>query len=177
MASRQIKKLPQPRKDATKPLPDTEPDETVEDTAQDTDSQQDQTQPSQEELEAERAQSPNDATRSMLTEPEPERIDYASLPNAPQDSIILGPGEHLVVDGEISADGTTLKLSKAVYRAFLPMGSKRWAFTLEYPLGAEIPASMVVATDRQHPATPTTSEQAPEETGGDTDNENDQNDE
>lgn len=128
------------------------------------DDEQPQTQ-SMEEAEASR--NPDDFSASMLTESEPEVVDYASLPNAPKDSVILGPNERLVVDGEMSSDGTHIKLSKAVHRAFLPMGSKRWAFMLEYPAGAEIPASMVVAADRKHPATSTSPEQVSQDTEAD----------
>lgn len=83
------------------------------------------------------------AVKSHLTDPNYPDMVWEDLPGAPKDGIVLGPNENMRVDGEPSSDGTHIVLSKAVYRAFLPMGSKRWAFTLEHPNGAHIPMSVV----------------------------------
>lgn len=70
--------------------------------------------------------------------------DWGSLPGAPTDGgIVLGPDEPIRIDGELDQYGTSVTLNKAVYRAHRPMGSKRWAFTLVYPKGHQIPQSMV----------------------------------
>ena len=74
--------------------------------------------------------------------------DWAGLPNAPKHGIVLGPGEPLRVDGTASADGTHITLTKPVFRAYLPMGSKRWAFGLEYQVGATLAMSIVQPVNR-----------------------------
>jgi len=82
------------------------------------------------------------SVKSHLTDPNYEEQDWANIPGAP-DGLVLGPNQNMSVDGEPSADGTHIVLSRAVYRAFLPMGSKRWAFVLEHPASAQIPMSIV----------------------------------
>lgn len=82
-----------------------------------------------------------------------EPTDFGSLPGAPQGNVlVLGPDEPLRVDGEPSPDGTFVRLNKAVYRAKLPMGSKRWTFLLEYPAHAQIPMSIVQPVQRDESA-------------------------
>jgi hypothetical protein len=89
-------------------------------------------------------QAPTLAT-PMLTEPTSgEKVDYANLPGAPKDSIVLGPEEPLWVDAEDAGDGANIRLNRSVHRAFRPMGSKRrWGFLLEYNKGALIPKTIV----------------------------------
>jgi hypothetical protein len=83
-------------------------------------------------------------TKSLLTDPNYEVQNWAELPGAPRDGgIVLGPHENMRVEGEPDTSGTHVRLTKPVYRAFKPMGSKRWAFTLEHPEGAVLPMSMV----------------------------------
>lgn len=74
---------------------------------------------------------------------EGDDVDFANLPNAPKGDnvMVLGPDEPLRVSGE--ENGGVIVLDKAVYRAHRPFRSLRWAFTLEFPIGAEVPVSRV----------------------------------
>lgn len=101
-------------------------------------------QPAEPEYEAPPAPLDRTANPMVNQAADHEPSDYGALPGAPKGpSLVLGPDEPLRVDGEVSPDGTYIRLNKAVYRAKLPMGSKRWAFMLVYPMNAQIPVSIV----------------------------------
>lgn len=76
------------------------------------------------------------------TTKDPDQIDdYAALPSAPKDGIVLGPDEPLRVEGE--EHDNFIHLTKPVYRAFRPFRTKRWQFRLEYSAHQIIPLSVV----------------------------------
>lgn len=92
---------------------------------------------------------PNEPEPDQPKEIQEDKTDksYMDAPGAPKDGLILGPGEPLKVDGDDAGDNVNIRLRCAVYRAFKPMGSKRWGYTLEYPKGHLIPKTIIESVD------------------------------